>query len=229
MKSVWIAMLSLVLLACQGNTQEKVEMKTQRDTISYSIGTDIGKNLKAQSIDVNPAILAAGLKDAIGGGKTMLTEKEIQDAMMAFQHGLAAKQMEKAKEMGDKNKKESEAFLAANKTKDGVKTTASGLQYKIVKESPGPKPKADQTVTVNYKGTLVDGTEFQNSYKSGQPATFGLNQVIKGWAEGLQLMPVGSKYIFYIPSELGWMEQGAGQAVPPNACVIFEVDLLSVK
>ena len=229
MKVLLIVVLCLVLVACQGNTQDKVELKTQKDTVSYGIGTDIGKNLKAQSIDVNPSVLAAGIRDAIADGKMMLPDEQIQAAMTNFQKELMARQQEKARELGEKNKKEGEAFLAANKTKEGVKTTASGLQYKVVKEGNGPKPKPEQTVTVHDKGTLIDGTEFDNSYKRGEPTSFQLSGVIRGWTEGIQLMSVGSKYTFYIPAELGYGAAGAGQAVPPNATLIFDVELLSIK
>ena len=229
MKSLLVSMACLVLISCQGNTQDKVELKTTRDSVSYGIGTDIGKNLKAQQIEINSQALAKGISDAMAGGKMMLTDAQIQACMTNFQKDLVAKQQAKAQELGEKNKKEGEAFLAANKSKEGVKTTASGLQYTVQKMGDGPKPKADQTVTVNYKGTLLDGTEFDNSYKRGEPTSFQLTNVVKGWTEGLQLMPTGSKFTFYIPSELGWGATGAGAAVPPNATVIFEVELISIK
>jgi FKBP-type peptidyl-prolyl cis-trans isomerase FklB len=229
MKSLLVSVACLVLISCQGNTQDKVELKTTRDSVSYGIGTDIGKNLKAQQIEVNTQALAKGISDAITGGKMMLTDVQIQECMTNFQKDLVTKQQAKAQELGEKNKKEGDAFLAANKSKEGVKTTASGLQYKVEKMGDGPKPKPDQTVTVNYKGTLLDGTEFDNSFKRGEPATFELTRVVKGWIEGLQLMPAGSKFTFYIPPELGWGASGAGSGVPPNATVIFEIELISVK
>jgi FKBP-type peptidyl-prolyl cis-trans isomerase FklB len=229
MKSVWSGMVCLVFISCQGNTQDKVDLKTQKDTVSYSIGTDIGKNFKAQQIEVNTAALARGISDVIAGGKMLCTDQEIQDAMARFQKDLAARVHEKAMALGEKNKKEGETFLAENKSKEGVKTTASGLQYKVVKIGDGAKPKPDQTVTVNYKGTLIDGTEVDDSYKRGEPLTTGLTNIMQGWVEGLQLMPVGSKFIFYIPSDLGYGPAGRGAAVPPNATLVFEVELLSVK
>ena len=229
MKSLLISVACLVLISCQGNTQDKVELKTTKDSVSYGIGTDIGKNLKAQEIEVNSQALAKGISDAMAGGKMMLTDVQIQECMTNFQRDLVAKQHAKAQELGEKYKKEGDAFLASNKSKEGIKTTASGLQYKVEKMGDGPKPKADQTVTVNYRGTLIDGTEFDNSYKRGEPATFQLTAVVKGWIEGLQLMPTGSKFTFYIPPELGWGASGAGSGVPPNATVIFEIELISVK
>ena len=159
----------------------------------------------------------------------MLTEQQIQECMATFQRELNEKQHAKAQELGEKNKKEGDAFLAANKTKEGVKTTESGLQYKVDKMGVGVKPKPEQTVTVNYKGTLIDGTEFDNSYKRGEPSSFRLTEVVKGWTEGIQLMPAGSKFTFYIPADLGWGAAGTGGGVPPNATTIFEVELISVK
>ncbi len=229
MKTLWISVLCLVLVACQSNTQDKVTLKTQRDTVSYGIGTDIGKNLKVQQIEVNAQALAKGIADAITGGTMMLTDQQIQECMTRFQRELMAKAEEKSKVLGEKNKKESETFLTANKSKEDVKTTPSGLQYKVEKMGDGVKPKPEQNVTVHYKGSLIDGTEFDNTYKRGEPTSFQLNGFIKGWTEGLQLMPVGSKFTFYIPAELGWGVAGAGNAVPPNAALIFEVELLSVK
>jgi len=229
MKSAWIAVACLGLLACQGNTQDKVEMKSQMDTVSYSIGIDIGKNLKAQSIDINTAALAKGMNDGFTGGKTLLTEQVMQDVMARFQQDLMAKQQEKAKVQGEKQKMEGTTFLEANKKKEGVKTTASGLQYKILKASSGPKPTENQTVTVNYRGTLIDGTEFDNSYKRGQPATFQVNGVFKGWTEALQLMPAGSKWELYISADLAYGAQGAGQVIGPNSTLILEVELISIK
>lgn len=229
MKAVWVGLTCLVLLSCQGNTQDKMELKTPMDSVSYSIGTDIGRNLKAQDINVNPNALAKGISDVMAGSNMMLTDSQIQACMTAFQRDLVQRQQAKAHELGEKNMKEGEAFLAANKTKEGVITTASGLQYKVEKMGAGSKPKPDQSVTVNYRGTLIDGTEFDNSYKRGEPITFQLTRVIKGWVEGLQLMPVGSKFTFYVPPELGYGISGFGSSVPPNATLIFEIELISLK
>ncbi len=229
MKSVLFASVSLVLISCQGNTQEKVAVKTSADSVSYAIGMDIGKNLKMQGILITPAVLGQGIKDATDSGKALLDEKTCEVVMTEFRKDLAMKQQEKAKTMGDKSKQEGEAFLAANKSKEGVKTTESGLQYKILKEGSGAKPSATQTVTVNYRGTLIDGTEFDSSYKRKEPATFPLNQVNKGWTEGVQLMKLGSKYQFFIPGELAYGAQPPTPAIPPNSTLIFEVELLSIK
>jgi FKBP-type peptidyl-prolyl cis-trans isomerase FklB len=222
MKFVGIAALAVLLMSCQGNTQNKSELKTPKDTVSYGIGLNIGKNFKAQSIEVNPDLLLQGIKDQMAGGKTLITEEQAQSAIMAMQHEGMSKLLEK-------NKKDSEAFLAENKKKDGVKTTASGLQYKIITEGTGPKPKADQKVSINYRGTLIDGTEFDSSFKRGQPAELVVNQFVKGFSEALQMMSVGSKYEVYIPAELAYGERGAGGAVPPNAATIFTIELLAIK
>ncbi|HTK81653.1 MAG TPA: FKBP-type peptidyl-prolyl cis-trans isomerase [Bacteroidota bacterium] len=229
MKALMLSFACMALLSCQGNTQDKVELKTQKDSVSYSIGTDIGKNLKAQQIDVDPKALARGISDVVTGAKAMLTDEQIQACMTSFQRNLAEKATAKMKELGEKNKKEGDAFLATNKTKEGVKTTASGLQYKVEKMGTGPKPTAEQTVVVNYKGTLIDGAAVDDSYKRGGPATFPMKTFMQGLVEGLQLMPTGSKFTFYIPPEIGYGPQGAGEVVPPNATLIFDVELVAIK
>ncbi len=215
----------LLILAGLVNAQEKPVLKDQKDKVSYILGTDIGNNLKKQSISVNPKILAKGIEDALAGAKPLLTDKEIQETMMAFQKEVMAKQAEVAK----KNKTEGEAFLAENKKKEGVKTTASGLQYKVIKPGKGKKPKSSDSVTVNYRGTLIDGTEFDSSYKRGQPATFQVSGVIPGWTEALQLMEEGAKWQLFIPSNLAYGERGAGGVIGPNATLIFEVELISIQ
>ena len=225
----FIAILSLGLLSVSAYAAEKADLKTQKDKVSYSIGLDIGKNLKDQSIEIDPKMLAEGVQDAISGGKRLLTEEEVKGVMMAFQQEMQAKAAAKAKVVGDKNLKEGEAFLAENKKKKGVVTLPSGLQYKIITAGTGKKPKATDTVTTNYKGTLIDGTEFDSSYKRGQPASFPVGGVIPGWTEALQLMPVGSKWQLFVPSTLAYGPRGAGQQIGPNATLIFEVELLSIQ
>jgi FKBP-type peptidyl-prolyl cis-trans isomerase len=176
----------------------------------------------------NTDLLVKGLRDGLGGGQPLLNDEEIQATMQSFQQQVMAQQEAKKKALGDKNKTEGEAFLAKNKARPGVKTTASGLQYEVLTEGTGPTPKATDTVTVNYKGTLMDGTTFDSSYDRHEPATFVLNQVIPGWTEGVQLMKVGSKYKFYIPAALGYAERGAGNVIGPNAPLVFEVELVSI-
>ena len=229
MKYVWLGALALAFIACQGNTQEKVQLKTQKDSVSYSIGMDVGRNLKQQMLDIDPTLLARGIRDIIDSLPPALTEEQVQACMANYQQQVMAKHQDAMKAQGEKNKKEGEAFLASNKTKDGVVTLPDGLQYKILKAGTGKKPTATQTVSVNYRGTLVDGTEFDNSYKKGQPAEFPLTGVIKGWTEALELMPVGSKWQLVIPPDLAWGDRGAGGLIGPNATVVFEVELLEIK
>jgi FKBP-type peptidyl-prolyl cis-trans isomerase FklB len=200
-------------------------LETLKDRFSYALGMGLGTNLHRQSVEVDPNILAQGLKDALAGGATRLTQEQAQAAINEVQTELGKKQQEKMAA----NKTEGEAFLAANKTKEGVVALPSGLQYKILKEGTGPKPTASDTVVCNYRGTLIDGTEFDSSYKRGQPATFPVGGVIKGWTEALQLMPVGSKWQLFIPSDLAYGPRGTGSTIGPNSTLIFEVELLSIQ
>ena len=205
-------------------------LKTQKDKASYAIGLNIGKSMHKDSVDIDPSILLRGLKDGLAGSKPLLTDDEARAAMVTLQSEMRKKQEEKMLVQGEANKKEGETFLADNKTKDGVVTLPSGLQYKILKEGTGPKPVATDTVVCNYKGALLDNTEFDSSYKRGQPATFPVSGVIKGWTEALQLMPVGSKWQLFIPSELAYGARGGpGGGIGPNATLIFEVELMSVQ
>jgi FKBP-type peptidyl-prolyl cis-trans isomerase len=210
-------------------TAAPLALKTSKDKFSYALGMRMGANLKKQEVPVDPAILSRGLKDALAGGKTLMTDQEAQTALSDVQNDLRKKQQEKMQAEGAENKKVGDAFLAANKSKEGVVTTPSGLQYKILKEGTGPKPTATDSVVCNYKGTLINGTEFDSSYKRGQPATFPVNGVIKGWTEALQLMPVGSKWQLFIPAELAYGERGPGGQIGPNSTLIFEVELLSIQ
>jgi FKBP-type peptidyl-prolyl cis-trans isomerase len=199
-----------------------------QDRASYTIGLNLGKSLKTNDIQANIDLIVKGLRDGLGGGQALLTDEEMQTTMQTLQQQVTAQQEAKRKALGEKNKVEGEAFLAKNKEKPGVKTTASGLQYEVISEGTGPMPKATDSVTVNYKGTLMDGTVFDSSYDRKEPVTFVLNQVIPGWTEGVQLMKVGSKYKFYIPSAMGYGERGAGNTIGPNTPLIFEVELLSI-
>jgi FKBP-type peptidyl-prolyl cis-trans isomerase len=205
-------------------------LKTQKDKASYAIGLNIGKSMHKDSVDIDPNILLRGLKDGLAGGKPLLTDDEAKATMIALQADLRKKQQEKMVVEGEANKKVGEAFLAENKTKEGIVTLPSGLQYKILTEGTGPKPTATDTVVCNYKGTLLDNTEFDSSYKRGQPATFPVSGVIKGWTEALQLMPVGSKWQLFIPSELAYGARGGpGGGIGPNATLVFEVELVSIQ
>jgi len=207
----------------------KKNMETQKEKVGYSIGWDIGSNLKGQGIDADLAFMKEGIKDALAGAEPRLTFEERREVMTALTEELQKKHAEQAGTAGADNRKAGDEFLQANAKKQGVKTTASGLQYKVIKEGKGASPKATDSVTVHYSGTLIDGTEFDSSYKRGEPATFPLNGVIRGWTEGLQLMKEGAKYEFYIPSELAYGERGAGGAIGPNATLVFSVEPVSVN
>jgi FKBP-type peptidyl-prolyl cis-trans isomerase FklB len=205
-------------------------LTTTKEKASYAIGMNLGGGLHRQNIDVDTAALVQGMKDALSGNKTLLTEEEARAALMQLQSEMQAKMQAKQAAEGEANKKEGDAFLAANKTKEGVVTLPSGLQYKILKEGTGAKPTAEDSVVCNYNGTLINGTEFDSSYKRGEPATFPVTGVIKGWTEALQLMPVGSKWQLFIPSDLAYGPRGTpGGPIGPNATLIFEVELLSIK
>jgi FKBP-type peptidyl-prolyl cis-trans isomerase FklB len=228
MKLRWIGLLGVLLLATQVMAAENAVPKSQKDKLSYTIGVNVGRNMKQLPAEIDPEQFVKGFKDGLSGTKTMLSDEEMRTVTTAFQKELAEKQAEKMKAVGEKNKKEGEAFLAANKKKEGVKTLPSGLQYKIIKEGTGKKPKATDKVTCQYEGTLIDGTVFDSSYKRGEPATFPVNGVIPGWTEALQMMKVGSKWQLFIPSKLAYGERGAGPQIGPNAVLIFTVELISI-
>jgi FKBP-type peptidyl-prolyl cis-trans isomerase len=205
-------------------------LTTTKQKASYAIGMNLGGGLHRQNIDVDSEALVQGLKDTLSGNKTLLTDEEARTALMQLQSEMQAKLQAKQAAEGEANKKEGDAFLAANKTKEGVVTLPSGLQYKILKEGNGPKPTPTDSVVCNYKGTLINGTEFDSSYKRGEPATFPVTGVIKGWTEALQLMPVGSKWQLFVPADLGYGPRGTpGGPIGPNSTLIFEVELMSIK
>ncbi len=209
-------------------------LKTDKDKFSYALGMKTGQRMadtfKKQSVPFDSAILARGVKDGLSGGKTLLTDEEAQAAIKAVQEEIGKQQQAKMQEAAATNKKEGETFLAANKEKEGVVALPSGLQYKILTAGTGPKPTANDTVVCNYRGTLINGTEFDSSSKhGGQPATFPVGGVIKGWTEALQLMPVGSKWQLFIPADLAYGDRGAGGDIGPGSTLIFEVELLSIQ
>jgi len=215
---------------CAGITQaqEKPDLTNPKQRISYTIGADIGANLKRQEIDVDPKAFAAGLADAIAG-KTALTEEQMREVLNSFRTEMMEKAQARQKEAGEKNLKEGEAFLAANAKKEGVKTLPSGLQYKVLKSGSGKTPKATDTVKTHYHGTLIDGTVFDSSVERKEPVSFPVNGVIAGWTEALQLMKEGDKWQLFIPAKLAYGERGAGPKIGPNATLVFEVELLSVE
>ncbi len=219
----FIASISLPTFAA-----EQESLKTQGQKVSYAIGVDIGRTLKSQGIEVDADILTGAIKDALSGAELKLDNEEMRTTMMAFQKEMMSKAAAAAKDAGEKAAKSGSKFLTKKKGEEGVKGTDSGLLYKAIETGGGAKPKISDTVKVNYRGTLIDGTEFDSSYKRGEPATFPVDQVIPGWTEALQLMPVGSKYELYIPSELAYGENGAGGTIGPNETLIFEVELLEI-
>ena len=219
--------------ATAASSSTPLALKTQKEKFSYALGMNTGERmaqgLHDKSVPFDPAILARGLKDGLTGGKTLLTDAEAQAVLTEVQTELRKKQDEKKHAAGEANKKDGDAFLAANKGKEGVVTLPSGLQYKILTAGKGPKPTADDSVVCNYRGTLINGTEFDSSYKRGEPATFPVGGVIKGWTEALQLMPVGSKWQLFVPSDLAYGERGPSPEIGPNSTLIFEVELLSIQ
>lgn len=201
---------------------DSADLKTDPEKNGYSVGYDVGRSIKRQIMGVDTDSMARGLKDGVSGAAPALPDSEMQQR-------FAAVRQESAQKILENNKQDGEAYLAKNKGAKGVKTTASGLQYKVITAGKGKQPTAEDTVTVNYRGTLIDGTEFDSSYKRNQPATFPVKGVIPGWTEALQLMKEGSKWMLVIPSSLAYAERGAGNMIGPNSTLIFEVELLSIK
>jgi FKBP-type peptidyl-prolyl cis-trans isomerase len=210
-------------------TSSNSALPTDKDKLSYAIGMNVGKGLHRDGVDVDPNLLLRGLKDAMAGGQTLMTDEEARASIVQLQSQLRAKMEAQQAEAGQTNKKEGDDYLAANKSKPGVVALPSGLQYKILKEGTGPKPTATDSVKCNYRGTLIDGKEFDASEKHGGPATFPVNGVIKGWTEALQLMPVGSKWQLFIPPDMAYGSRGAPPDIGPNETLIFEVELLSIE
>jgi len=224
-----MAVCGVVALSGAAFAADAPELKSDKEVFSYSLGMNLGGNLKRESVEVDTELLVRGFKDSYGGGKTILTEEEARKSIMDFQKAQMAKRAETMKKLSEKNKADGERFLAENAKKEGVKSLPSGLQFKEITPGKGKTPKATDTVTTQYKGTLIDGTEFDSSYKRGEPATFPVSGVIAGWTEALQLMKEGAKWQLFIPPNLAYGERGAGSDIGPNATLIFEVELISVK
>ncbi len=223
-----MALVAVFTIACNAQSGANVKLESKKDSVSYAIGMSIGTNMKKQNLDVDADKIAAGIKTMLNGETGLLTEEQMQAVLMSFQEDMMRKQQEEMMKKGEEAGKKGEDFLNKNKTQAGVMTTPSGLQYKVIKEGKGAKPVAASQVKVHYTGKLIDGTKFDSSVDRGEPATFGLNQVIPGWTEGLQLMTVGSKYMLYIPPALGYGQQGMPPTIGPNEVLVFEVELLEI-
>jgi FKBP-type peptidyl-prolyl cis-trans isomerase FklB len=228
MKSVFVILATMFLLVDQVSGASDAALKNQKDRLSYTIGVSTAKNLKKQSIDIDPEMVLKGLKDGLAGGKTLLTVKEMDEVMTALQNDMAARRKEITRALAEKNKAEETTFFAENKNKEGVKALPSGLQYKVLTEGKGKSPKATDTVIAHYRGSLLDGTEFDSSYQRNEPASVDLKHVIKGWTEAVPLMKEGAKWQLFIPSALAYGENGGG-LIEPNAALVFEVELISVS
>jgi len=212
-----------------GTTAAAPALKTDREKASYAIGANIGKSMKKEGVDLDPAIVARGIKDGFTGAKSLLTDEQAQAALVAFSGAMKKKQEAQLAAVAAVNQKDGQVFLAANKAKPGVVTLPSGLEYKVITAGTGPKPTAEDTVMCNYRGTLINGTEFDNSAKHGGPTEIPVGGVIKGWTEALQLMPVGSKWELYVPADLAYGQRQAGPDIGPNSTLIFEVELVSIQ
>jgi len=226
--SLW-GVMTFFLITYPAYAQDPQILKTEKDKMSYIIGVDIGKAFKNQGLDIDSDLLARGIKDSLEGSKYLLSEQESRDIMTGLQKQMAAMQEEKIRKLGEKNQKEGEAFLRENQKKEGVQTLPTGLQYKVIHPGSGKKPKLTDTVTTHYRGTLIDGTEFDSSYRRGKPATFPVKGVIPGWTEALQRMEEGAKWEVFVPANLAYGEKGAGREIGPNAVLIFEIELLAVQ
>ena len=229
MKLILMGAISMALASGISLAGDKVEPKTESDKISYSVGYRLGGDFKRQQVDIKSDMLLQGIEDAASGGEALMTDEQMRTVMMNLANRVKAEQMEKMKQQGAENVKAGEAFLAENSGKEGVTTLPSGLQYKVITAGEGKSPQKSDKVTVNYRGSLIDGTEFDSSYSRNKPATFGVGQVIPGWTEALQLMKEGDKWEIVIPSKLGYGERGAGAKIPPNSTLVFEVELISVN
>ena len=224
----WTLVLWVFLLAVQASAEEAQILKTQKEKMSYGIGVDLARNFKRQRIEVDLDLLVKGLRDGLSGEKLLMTEEDLRKIMSAFQAELRMKQRQARRMATKDNKQEGLAFLAENKTKEGVVTLPSGLQYQILKAGDGRKPTDADTVECHYRGTLINGTEFDGS-SPGQPATFEVSKVIPGWREALKLMPIGSKWQLFILPQLAYGEWGMGGQIGPDATLIFELELLAIK
>jgi FKBP-type peptidyl-prolyl cis-trans isomerase FklB len=221
---------AVLLIVALAHAEEQTVLKSQKEKLSYLIGVDIGRNLKARSADVDLNALVLGLKDTLAGNQLRLTEEEMKKLVAAFNEEMEKQGDEKVKGVSERNRRQGEEFLAENRKKKGVVVLKSGLQYKVITKGAGKSPIATDMVTIHYRGTLMDGKEFASSYSQGQPATFRVNTLIPGWAEALQLMKKGSKWQLFVPSNLASGKRSVGgHVIPPHPVLIYEVELISVK
>jgi len=225
----WGLIISMVLFLGVGFAAEKPEMKGENDRVSYSVGYQVGGDFKRQGVELNPDLLVKGIQDAMKGSKPLMTEQEMRKTLVDLKKKIVADQRKQQEEQGQKNLAEGKAFLAENAKKKGVVTLPSGLQYKVIEKGNGTSPRKTDSVTVNYRGTLIDGTEFDSSYKRGKPATFRVDGVIPGWTEALQRMKPGAKWQLFIPAKLAYGGRAAGPRLGPNSTLIFEVELIKVN
>ncbi|WP_412755567.1 FKBP-type peptidyl-prolyl cis-trans isomerase N-terminal domain-containing protein [Legionella longbeachae] len=228
MKLVTAAIMGLAMSTAMAAT-DATSLTTDKDKLSYSIGADLGKNFKNQGIDITPDVLAKGMQDGMSGAQLILTEEQMKDVLSKFQKDLMAKRSAEFNKKAEENKAKGDAFLSANKSKPGIVVLPSGLQYKIIDAGTGAKPGKSDTVTVEYTGTLIDGTVFDSTEKAGKPATFQVSQVIPGWTEALQLMPAGSTWEVFVPADLAYGPRSVGGPIGPNETLIFKIHLISVK
>jgi len=229
MKYVLATILTIAFLFNVCYADEKLELKDKKDKESYSLGYQFGQSLKVQGVDINLDVYTSGIRDALGGKASQMTSEEIRSTISELQKRIAAERQKELREMAAKNLADGKAFLSENGKKEGIKTITSGLQYKVLSEGSGKTPKATDTITVHYRGTFINGIEFDSSLGRSQPATFQVNGVIPGWTEALQLMKEGAKWQLFIPPELAYGENGMPPRIPPNSILIFEVELISVK
>ncbi|MDH4130883.1 MAG: FKBP-type peptidyl-prolyl cis-trans isomerase [Gemmatimonadota bacterium] len=228
MRFLSLAVLAAAAMGCETSAAQGGKLVTLEDSVSYILGFKNGENLKRQSVPVNAEVMLSALRDGLAGAQSRMPDSVMQSVMMTFQSRMIMQQRQKDSLSGAENRRQGEKFLAENQSKEGVKVTASGLQYKVLTAGTGPRPQKTSVVTVHYRGTLLDGKEFDSSI-GREPVSFSLTQVIPGWVEGIQLMNVGSKYQFWIPSHIGYGPQGSPPDIPPDAVLVFEVELLGMK
>lgn len=230
---IFLALAGGICAAAQAQDSNEESMPAELDTetkqFSYVVGMDVGKSLKNLGAEIDLDVVVRAIRDVVEGGDVLLSEPQANEIKQAFFQKRQQQAAEEAQAKAEENRAKGQEFLAENAQREGVETTASGLQYEVVEEGEGPKPDANDRVTVHYTGTLIDGTVFDSSRERGQPATFALNQVIPGWTEGLQLMSEGARYKFYIPADLAYGDRGAGNVIEPGSTLIFDVELQDVE